>query len=87
MKSIRQVVYVPCMTQPQLLSEQYVMVPARLAHRIRLALDHAHRDDHSLDESGETVNNRLATQLILCEGFPDCNARTLTLEALEAQQS
>lgn len=48
----------------------HVAVPVDLARRIRLALDHAHRDTHPLDENGETTANKLATELVACEGYP-----------------
>lgn len=46
--------------------EATVSVPSHLARRIRLALDHAHRDALR----NEDGYHRLAEELIECDGYP-----------------
>lgn len=50
---------------------EFVRVPQDLAKRIRLTLDHGHRDDWArVDENDEHHGNRLATDLVNCQGYP-----------------
>lgn len=48
------------------MSEKPVLVPPDLARRIRLALDHAHRDAAGAADSYQ----QLAADLVDCEGYP-----------------
>jgi hypothetical protein len=50
--------------------EEPVVVPMRLAMRIRLALDHVPENVAAEAAGGTTVYGDLATELVACENYP-----------------